>query len=55
MAGSLFRIDTDTLPLKVVLSVTALSFPQELLVRLTDERDPFFLYTLALGEEDFQR
>lgn len=27
---------------------------QELLVRLTDETDPFFLYTLALGEADFQ-
>ena len=27
---------------------------QELIVRLTDEADPFFLYTLALGEADFQ-
>lgn len=27
---------------------------QELLVRLTDESDPFFLYSLALGEDDFQ-
>jgi len=24
-------------------------------VRLTDEKDLFFLYTLRLGEEDFQR
>ena len=28
---------------------------KELVVRLTDERDLFFLYTLRLGEEDFQR
>ena len=28
---------------------------QELVVRLTDERDLFFLYTLRIGEEDFQR
>ncbi|XP_076081779.1 spindle assembly abnormal protein 6 homolog [Mytilus galloprovincialis] len=27
---------------------------KELVVRLTDERDLFFLYTLRLGEEDFQ-
>ena len=27
---------------------------QELLVRLTDEADPFFLFTLALDETDFQ-
>ncbi|KAL8586781.1 hypothetical protein ACOMHN_061294 [Nucella lapillus] len=27
---------------------------QELLVRLTDEKDLFFLYSLCLGEEDFQ-
>ena len=27
---------------------------QELIVRLTDENDPFFLFNLALGEEDFQ-
>ena len=28
---------------------------QELVVRLTDEKDLFFLYTLKLTEEDFQR
>ena len=27
---------------------------QELLIRLTDEGDPFFLFTLAMAEEDFQ-
>ncbi|KAK7100422.1 spindle assembly abnormal protein 6 homolog [Littorina saxatilis] len=27
---------------------------KELLVRLTDEKDLFFLYTLCIGEEDFQ-
>ncbi len=27
---------------------------QELLIRLTDDSDPFFLFTLALGEGDFQ-
>ncbi|XP_076814411.1 spindle assembly abnormal protein 6 homolog [Clavelina lepadiformis] len=27
---------------------------KDLLVRLTDGKDPFFLYTLCLGEEDFQ-
>ena len=28
---------------------------KELIVRLTNESDPFFLYTLSLSEEDFQR
>ena len=27
---------------------------QELVVRLTDQSDLFFLYTLKLSEEDFQ-
>nr|CAB3265872.1 spindle assembly abnormal protein 6 homolog [Phallusia mammillata] len=27
---------------------------KDLLVRLTDDKDPFFLYNLCLGEEDFQ-
>lgn len=28
---------------------------KDLLVRLTDDNDPFFLFNLCLGEEDFQR
>lgn len=27
---------------------------QELIVRVTDESDPFFLFNLSLGEADFQ-
>lgn len=34
--------------------VTTPVHKKELVVRLTDETDPFFLFTLALGEEDFQ-
>ncbi|XP_025109609.1 spindle assembly abnormal protein 6 homolog [Pomacea canaliculata] len=39
------------------MEVQALSAPltrKELVVRLTDDKDLFFLYTLRLGEEDFQ-
>lgn len=28
---------------------------QELMVRLTDESDPFFLFTLTINEDDFQQ
>lgn len=35
-------------------TVTTPSTRKELVVRLTDEKDLFFLYTLRLGEEDFQ-
>lgn len=35
-------------------TVTSPLTKKELLVRLTDEKDLFFLYTLCLGEEDFQ-
>lgn len=28
---------------------------RDLLVRLTDDTDPYFLYNLAISEEDFQR
>ncbi|WAR23805.1 SAS6-like protein [Mya arenaria] len=35
-------------------TVTAPTTRKELVVRLTDEKDLFFLYTLRLGEEDFQ-
>ncbi|XP_041357895.1 LOW QUALITY PROTEIN: spindle assembly abnormal protein 6 homolog [Gigantopelta aegis] len=39
------------------MEIQAVSAPlqrKELVVRLTDEKDLFFLYTLRLGEEDFQ-
>ena len=36
------------------ISLYSVFSSQELVVRLTDETDPFFLFTLALGEEDFQ-
>ncbi|KAL4236190.1 Spindle assembly abnormal protein 6 [Mactra antiquata] len=36
-------------------TVTAPTTRKELVVRLTDEKDLFFLYSLRLGEEDFQR
>lgn len=28
---------------------------QELVVRVTDEADPFFVYSLVIGEDDFQK
>lgn len=30
-------------------------FLQDLVVRLTEDSDPFFLYNLVISEEDFQR
>ena len=35
-----------------VVSIS-LYYIQELLIRLTDDRDPFFLYTLSIGDDDF--
>ncbi|KAK3091357.1 hypothetical protein FSP39_019232 [Pinctada imbricata] len=35
-------------------TLTSPGHKKELVVRLTDDRDLFFLYTLRLGEEDFQ-
>ncbi|XP_072172783.1 spindle assembly abnormal protein 6 homolog [Diadema setosum] len=37
-----------------IVSVTSPIHRKELHVRLTDDKDPFFLYDLHLGEEDFQ-
>ncbi|KAL3867901.1 hypothetical protein ACJMK2_040745 [Sinanodonta woodiana] len=47
------RKTSVTLRLELAVSPTQ-SSKRELVVRLTDEKDLFFLYTLRLGEEDFQ-
>ncbi|XP_064387182.1 spindle assembly abnormal protein 6 homolog [Halichondria panicea] len=44
-----------TIGITVLLNtVTTPIHKKELLIRLTDDSDPFFLFTLALGEGDFQ-
>jgi len=40
--------------LKLHVAVVVCDVFQNLVIRLTDEKDPFFLYTLSLGEDDFQ-
>ncbi|XP_064422547.1 spindle assembly abnormal protein 6 homolog [Latimeria chalumnae] len=35
-------------------STSATTHTKDLVVRLTDDTDPFFLYNLSIGEEDFQ-
>ncbi|XP_011404281.1 PREDICTED: spindle assembly abnormal protein 6 homolog [Amphimedon queenslandica] len=36
-------------------TITSPISKKELIVRLTDEKDPFFLYTLTINEDDFQQ
>ena len=43
--------------IKVTVEIQTTTSPlhrKDLLVRLTDDKDPFFLYNLCLGEDDFQ-
>ncbi|KAJ8040632.1 Spindle assembly abnormal protein 6-like [Holothuria leucospilota] len=49
--------DSRSTAIHVTLETSTSAAPlhrKELLVRLTDDTDSFFLYTLALGEDDFQ-
>eukprot|EP00057_Strongylocentrotus_purpuratus_P024914 XP_011679388.1 PREDICTED: spindle assembly abnormal protein 6 homolog [Strongylocentrotus purpuratus] len=49
--------DDRTVGIRIFLELVSVTSPihrKELHVRLTDDADPFFLYDLHLGEEDFQ-
>nr|XP_054764434.1 spindle assembly abnormal protein 6 homolog [Lytechinus pictus] len=49
--------DERTCGIRIFLELVSVTSPihrKELHVRLTDDKDPFFLYDLHLGEEDFQ-
>nr|XP_006820900.1 PREDICTED: spindle assembly abnormal protein 6 homolog isoform X2 [Saccoglossus kowalevskii] len=51
------RDDTKRVHIKITVELHSITTPlhkKELVVRLTDDTDPFFLYSLTIGDEDFQ-
>ncbi|XP_070564141.1 spindle assembly abnormal protein 6 homolog [Ptychodera flava] len=51
------RDDTKKVHIKVTVELQTITTPlhkKDLVVRLTDESDPYFLYSLSIGDEDFQ-